>query len=144
MRRALFLAVVLLFLAASLAMAQDPVKVDPNPKHYKVEFENEHVRVLRVHLGPKESSPMHEHPPRVSISLTDAHLKITLADGKTEERTATAGAERYQAAMKHAVENLYDKDFEAIEVELKANSASKPAATTNRSPNPEVRVAARD
>jgi hypothetical protein len=69
MRRALFLAVVLLFLAASRVMAQDPVKADPNPKHYKVEFENEQVRVLRVHLGPKESSPMHEHPPRVSVPL---------------------------------------------------------------------------
>jgi hypothetical protein len=128
----------LLFLTAPLAVAQDPVKVDPNPKHYKVEFENEQVRVLRVHLGPKESSPMHEHPPRVSISLTDAHLRITLADGKTEERTAMAGGERYQAAIKHAVENLNDKDFEAIEVELKANSESKPAVTSNRSPNPEM------
>jgi quercetin dioxygenase-like cupin family protein len=125
MLRALFLAVVLLFLAASRAMAQDPVKVDPNRKHYKVEFENEQVRVLRVHLGPKESSPMHEHPPRVSILLTDAHLKITLADGKTEERVAAVGAERYQAAIRHAVDNLDDKDFEAIEVELKANSSSR-------------------
>jgi quercetin dioxygenase-like cupin family protein len=127
MRRALFLAVVLLFLTAPLAMAQDPVKVDPNPKHYQVEFENEQVRVLRVHLGPKESSPMHEHPPRVSILLTDAHLKITLVDGKTEERMATVGAERYQAAIKHAVDNLDDKDFEAIEVELKSVATSSTA-----------------
>jgi quercetin dioxygenase-like cupin family protein len=120
MRRALFLAVVLLFLATSLAMAQDPVKVDPNPKHYKVEFENDQVRVLRVHLGPKESSPKHEHPPSIVIPLTDARLKFTLADGKTEERAATAGAVRYRAAIKHAAENVNDKDFEAIEVELKA------------------------
>ena len=28
------------------AMAQDPVKVDA--KHYKVEFENDQVRVLRI------------------------------------------------------------------------------------------------
>jgi hypothetical protein len=87
---------------------------------------------------------MHEHPPRVSVPPTDAHLKITLADGKTEERAAPAGAERYQAAIKHSVENLNDKDFEAIEAELKANSATKPAATTNSSPNPEARVPARD
>src|SRR5471030_2026998 len=30
----------------------DPVKVDG--KHYKVEFENEYVRVLRVHYDPRE------------------------------------------------------------------------------------------
>jgi quercetin dioxygenase-like cupin family protein len=129
MRRALFPAVLFLLLMASLAMAQDPVKVDPNPKHYKVEFENEQVRVLRVHLGPKESSPMHEHPPSVVITLTDVRLKFALPDGKTEERTATAGSVRYRAPIKHAAENLNDKDFEAIEVELKAKSAaSKPGA----------------
>ena len=128
MRRALFVAVVFLFPAAPLAMGHDPVKVDPNPKHYKVEFENEQVRVWRVHFGPKETSPVHEHPPSVVISLTDARLKFTLADGKTEERTATAGSVRYRAAIKHAAENLNDKDFEAIEVELKAKSAaSKPS-----------------
>ena len=121
------------------------MKVDPNPKHYKVEFENEQVRVLRVHLGPKESSPMHEHPPSIVITLTDVRLKFTLPDGKTEERTATAGSVRHRAAIKHAAENLNDKDFEAIEVELKAKSAaSKPAATTDSSPSPEVQVAARD
>ncbi len=128
MRRAFFLAVVFLFLAALPATTQDPVKVDPNPKHYKVEFENEQVRVLRVHLGPKETSPMHEHPPSIVISLTGGHLKFNLPDGTTEERTPTAGAVRYRAAIKHAAENLNDKDFEAIEVELKPKSeASKPS-----------------
>ena len=32
--------------------ALDPMTVDPT--HYKVEFENEHVRVLRIHFGPHE------------------------------------------------------------------------------------------
>ena len=37
----------------------DPVAVDP--QHYKVEFENEFVRVLRVHFGPNEKGATHEH-----------------------------------------------------------------------------------
>src|ERR1017187_8421222 len=37
----------------------DPVVVDP--KHYKVEFENDQVRVLRVKIGPHESTPEHQH-----------------------------------------------------------------------------------
>ena len=37
----------------------DPVAVDP--EHYKVEFENEHVRVLRVHFGAGEKGARHEH-----------------------------------------------------------------------------------
>jgi quercetin dioxygenase-like cupin family protein len=102
--------------------ALDPTKVDP--RHHKVEVENDQVRVLRMHLGPKESSPMHEHPPAVLVLLTDARLKITLADGKTEERTRTAGEARYRPAEKHAVENLNDKDYEIIIVELKAQPAA--------------------
>lgn len=39
--------------------ALDPVAVDP--QHYKVEFENEYVRVLRVHFGPHEKGQTHEH-----------------------------------------------------------------------------------
>ena len=35
------------------AMAQDPVKVDP--KHYKVEFENSQVRVLRIKYDPHDN-----------------------------------------------------------------------------------------
>jgi hypothetical protein len=70
MRRALLLLVVVVCLAGvGATMAQDPVKVDP--KHYKVEFENDQVRVLRVHLGPKESIPLHEHPQCVLTFLTD-------------------------------------------------------------------------
>jgi hypothetical protein len=37
--------------------ALDPVKLDPD--HYKVEFENDRVRVLRVNYGPRERSVMH-------------------------------------------------------------------------------------
>src|SRR5437764_340940 len=33
----------------------DPTVVDP--AHYKIEFENEYVRVLRIHFGPREKSP---------------------------------------------------------------------------------------
>jgi hypothetical protein len=35
-------------------MAADPVEVDA--KHYKVEFENDRVRVFRVSYGPGERS----------------------------------------------------------------------------------------
>ena len=37
----------------------DPVAVDP--QHYKVDFENEFVRVLRVQFGPGEKGARHEH-----------------------------------------------------------------------------------
>ena len=69
--------------------AQDPVKVDP--KHYKVEAENKQVRVLRISYGPHEKSVMHGHPATVAVFLTEGRARFTFPDGKTEERSWTAG-----------------------------------------------------
>jgi quercetin dioxygenase-like cupin family protein len=61
----------------------DPVKVDP--KHYKVEFENDRVRVVRIKYKPGEKSVMHGHPESIGVFLTDAHAKFTYPDGKSED-----------------------------------------------------------
>ena len=96
----------------------DPVKADP--KHYKVEFENEKVRVLRINYGPNEKSEMHAHPDSVAIFLTDNHRsRHTYPDGKSEELSGRAGEVRYMEAWEHNPENLTDKPFEVILVELK-------------------------
>jgi quercetin dioxygenase-like cupin family protein len=106
-----------LFALASSSTAQDPTKIDA--KHYKVEFENEHVRVLRITYGPKEKSAMHEHPAGVGVALTDLKAKFTFADGKSEERHMKAGQVLWFSAEKHSPENLSDQPFEAILTELK-------------------------
>jgi quercetin dioxygenase-like cupin family protein len=106
----------------SSAIAQDPVKVDP--KHYSVEFENEQVRVLKVHYGPHEKSVMHEHPSSVAVFLTDGDVKFGLPDGKTQEAHQKAGTAQWTAAGKHLPENVGDKPLEVMLVELKG----KPAA----------------
>jgi hypothetical protein len=60
---------VLCFSVAAVAFAQDAAKVDPT--HYKVEFENAQVRILRFHYGPHEKSVMHSHPDSVAVFLTE-------------------------------------------------------------------------
>jgi quercetin dioxygenase-like cupin family protein len=109
-------------LAAVPAMAQDPVKVDA--KHYKVEFENDQVRVLRITYGPHEKSVMHSHPSSVAVFLTDGSTKFTLADGKTLNSDVKAGTVVWEAGGKHLPENLGDKPFELILVELKGKHAA--------------------
>jgi quercetin dioxygenase-like cupin family protein len=105
--------------AVMSAHAQDAVKVDP--KHYKVEFENERVRVLRVSYAPGEKSVMHEHPENVAVFLTDGRGKFTLPDGKSEEVPIAAGTTRAGGAEKHIPENVGDQPFELILVELKGS-----------------------
>jgi len=91
-------------------MAQDPVKVDP--RHYKVEFDNAHMRVLRIRYGPRERSVMHGHPASVGIHLTDAHARFTFSDGRTEELRVRAGEVRSYPAGEHLPENLGDQPLE--------------------------------
>ena len=116
----LFATLVLVF-AAKPALAQDAAKVDP--KHYKIELENDQVRVLRITYGPHEKSVMHDHPSGVVTFLTEAHVKFALPDGKSQEKRWKAGESGLAAAGKHLPENLGDKPFEAILVELKARPA---------------------
>ena len=97
--------------------AQDPVKVDST--HYKVEFENKQVRVLRISYGPHEKSAMHGHPAGAVVFLSDGDFRFTYPDGKTENIRAKACEVKWFDAFQHLPENLSDKPFEAIFVELK-------------------------
>jgi len=83
----------------------DPVAVDP--QHYKVDFENEFVRVLRVHFGAGETGATHEHIlNRVVFYVNDQ------AAGKADDV-------RMAGAATHAEENNSDKPADRIAVELK-------------------------
>ncbi|GAB3359035.1 cupin domain-containing protein [Lysobacter tyrosinilyticus] len=115
------LLMMLVALCAAPAYAQDAVKVDP--KHYKVEFENDQVRVLRINYGPGEKSVMHEHPASVAVFLTDASARFTLPDGTSQDATMKAGSTQWSAAEKHLPQSTGDQPFELILVELK----NKPA-----------------
>ena len=112
----------MLFVAAPCVNAQDATTADA--KHYKVIFDNEHVRVLRVAYGAKEKSVLHQHPDSVAISLTGMQGKFTLADGKSENRSFKAGDARWSPAETHTPENAGGKPFEVILVELKARSGA--------------------
>ena len=103
-------------------------------KHYKVEFENSKVRIVRVHYGPHEKSVMHRHPDAIAIFQNDGKVKFTYPGGKTEEREMKAGQTLFTPAVRHLPENLTDNDMEVILVELKTAkrkpAAKKPASTS--------------
>jgi len=103
--------------AAVMLRAQDAVKVDA--KHYTVAFENDQVRVLKAHYGPGEKSEMHSHPNSVAVFLTDAKGKFTFPEGKSEEFNGKAGDVTWNKATVHLPENIGDKDFDVVVVELK-------------------------
>ena len=95
----------------------DPAKVDS--KHYKVEFENDRVRVLRVKYGAGEKSVMHSHPALVATFLSEGHARFTYPDGRTDTADLAAGTVQYFDAQVHLPENTGNKPLEVILVELK-------------------------
>jgi quercetin dioxygenase-like cupin family protein len=118
MKRVLFSTVaVAALMGASAARAQDPVKVDP--KHYTVVFENDAVRVLRIHYAPGEKSVMHSHPDSVAVFLEDQKAKMTDPDGKSEEMSGKKGEAVFTPAGAHLPENTGTGRIEVVLVELK-------------------------
>jgi uncharacterized damage-inducible protein DinB len=122
------IAFALLIPAGTLSRALAPV-ANPHPeipdaiaadgKHYKVEVENQFVRVLRIHYRPNETGNMHNHPHSVTVFLTD---------GKSMVGTVPAGAAMFEEAGPHQPENLLDKPFEAVRIELKSPAEGQSAA----------------
>ena len=126
----LFWAGAFVCLAGVSSLAQDPTKVEP--KHYKLDFENDRVQVVSVHYGPHEKSVLHDHPGGVVVSVTAAHLRFTDEEGKTREVFAKPGEARWYPPFKHKVENLGSTTYDAVYVGLK----SKTTAAVDQSGDP--------
>jgi hypothetical protein len=114
----------LLFLAA-LAPGQDPYVTAP--KNYKLEFENDYVRVSRAKLQPGDKLPVHSHPgvPTIYVYLDDGGpIRFSHQTPKfTIERPAVkAGAVRFNRNAQietHEVEYLGTTPTEYFRIELK-------------------------
>jgi quercetin dioxygenase-like cupin family protein len=110
----------LLLAVSPLAAGEDPTQVDPD--HYKVVFENDEVRVLRITYGPGEKSVMHYHPDGVAVFLNDQKVRFTMPDGSTQEVESKAGEAAWIPGGDHNPENLTDKSLEVILVEMKSGN----------------------
>ncbi len=95
----------------------DPLKVDPD--HYKLEFENERVRVLRISYEPGEKSVMHRHPAGLAVFLTEQKVKFAAPDGTEQETANEPGKTSWHEAEQHLPENIGDQPMELILVEMK-------------------------
>ena len=123
-------AATLLFVAS--AAAQDPVKT--NPEVYRVIFENASVRILGVNVKPGGKTTMHEHPDNAIVALSDAKVRFTGPDGKSEEAELKADHAMWSPAGRHSGEAVEKTPVQAVLVELKAKGTKAPAAaiSTNR------------
>jgi hypothetical protein len=109
---------------ASPSMAQMPSGTAP-PGLGKIEFENDAIAVVRIHMDPRAKTPMHDIPTsRLVIWLTDAHLKDTSADGRVSEYDRPAGSIDWIEPRRHMGENLSDHGLDFLAVIPKTAAAS--------------------
>jgi len=105
--------------------SKDPLKVAP--KSYKLEFENDWVRVMRVRYGAREKIAEHYHTerPAAYVYLNDAGPVVfkhkDLPYGDIQRAAVKAGTFRVYRGVKevHAVENPGDTATEFLRVEFK-------------------------
>ena len=96
----------------------DPLKVDP--AHYKLEFENPQVRVLRLKVQPHGTVPLHTYATdHVTIFLTDQNSHIKDSSGKTETAEHKAGDVVWETPATQVEQNIGAQPFEAVTVEIK-------------------------
>lgn len=83
----------------------DPTVVDT--RHYKIDLENDQVRVLRVHYDPRDTGAQHEHIlNRVVVYLND-------------QPGAKADDVRVAGAATHTEQNASDQPADRIAIEIK-------------------------
>ena len=89
------------------------------------QLENEHVRVWKSIIMPKQPLTLHRHDHgRTLIALTDGQLKVVDKDGKTIDTYDWKAGKAYWLGVDppgqmHADVNDSDKPVEVIVVELK-------------------------
>ncbi len=108
---------------AAPTWAQNAATVDPH--HYTVAFENDVVRVLSVDYPPGERSEMHEHPPSVTIFLSDSRFRTTYPDGETSEPQFDGGHVGWGAGTVHEPRNIGTTNARVMIVEFKSARVSE-------------------
>jgi quercetin dioxygenase-like cupin family protein len=82
-------------------------------------LENRRVKEYEFFLKPGERTEMHSHPDYIVYVLCDCRLRISMADGKTEDVDFKAGQSSYKQVQTHSIENIGKTDARALIIELK-------------------------
>ena len=114
-----------------VCLGQDPVKTLPDS--YQLQFENDWVKVTKVHYAPHANIPVHDHTESDAayVYLNDSGKVIFKHDGLSygavTRAETKAGSFRLYRAVKetHSVENPNDSPSDFLRVEFKTISDTK-------------------
>jgi len=90
-----------------------------DPKHYKLEFENEHMRVLRLTLKADEAVPVHDDRDALFVCIKECHIRLTRPGGRGQDMHLQAGESRWIYGDTRSEKNLSSQPLEMLLIETK-------------------------
>jgi len=90
-----------------------------DPKHYKLEFENEHMRVLRLTLKADEAVPVHDDRDALFVCSKECHIRRTRPGGRGQDMHLQAGESRWIYGDTRSEKNLSSQPLELLVIETK-------------------------
>lgn len=108
------------------AKVRDALSIDP--RHYRLQFENDRTRVLALTLDVNETVPMHDDPDTLFICVSEScHLRFAQPDGYVGYfHMQDAGQTRWVRAQTRSEKNVGIEKLEMIAVEFKEARTSTP------------------
>jgi hypothetical protein len=97
---------------------RDPVIVDP--QHFKVDFQNEQVRVVHLSMKGTEETRMHEEPAVLAVCIKECHVRLSEPDGKTKDLNMQDGDTHWIWEDIRSEKNLSKEPLEMLLIEMKA------------------------
>jgi hypothetical protein len=96
---------------------RDVLAVDP--KHYRLDMENDKVRVLRLALQGDETVPVHDDRAGLLVCVTECHIRFMRPDGSVQDIHLQAGETRWVSEDTRSAKNLSPMPMEMLYIEMK-------------------------
>ena len=90
-----------------------------DPKHYKLELDNDRVRVLRLTLKGDETVPVHDDQDALFVCVKECHIRLTRPGGRPQDIHMQAGESRWIYADTRSEKNLSNQPLELLVIETK-------------------------
>ncbi|HSP66090.1 MAG TPA: hypothetical protein VLN48_00085 [Bryobacteraceae bacterium] len=90
-----------------------------DPKHYKLELDNDRMRVLRLILKADETVPVHDDQDALFVCVKECHIRFTRPGGRPQDIHMQTGESRWIYGDTRSEKNLGTQPLEMLVIETK-------------------------
>jgi hypothetical protein len=93
--------------------------LEADPKHYKLDLENDRMRVLRLTLKADEVVPVHDDRDALFVCIKECHIRLTRPGGRSQDIHLQAGESRWIYGDTRSEKNVGPQPLEMLVIEPK-------------------------